>query len=162
MLPLLLFIVMLGGWDKAHAAPCPPPSVTAACVEWHEPNSFNNLKGSVITFSKNGVDLATINLPASSPNGGGITSLMQPTLACERATYRARGYMEFLDGTHGSEEVSIPAEVVKDRLNECPVAGPTQVQALEAKLDGICRAAKAMGGKPTTLAGRLRKEIPCP
>lgn len=39
--------------------------------------------------------------------------------------------------------------------------GTDRLDALEAKLAGICRAAKAMGGTATTLAGRLRKEIPC-
>jgi hypothetical protein len=33
---------------------------------------------------------------------------------------------------------------------------------LEAKMAGVCRAAKAMGGSSTSLAGRLRKEVPCP
>lgn len=37
----------------------------------------------------------------------------------------------------------------------------TDVAKLQAQLAGICRAAKAMGGTATSLAGRLRKEIPC-
>jgi hypothetical protein len=35
------------------------------------------------------------------------------------------------------------------------------VAKLQAQLAGVCRAAKLMGGSATTLAGRLRKEIPC-
>jgi hypothetical protein len=41
-----------------------------------------------------------------------------------------------------------------------PVDDPRLLK-LEAQMAGICRAAKAMGGTASTLAGRLRKEIPC-
>lgn len=41
-----------------------------------------------------------------------------------------------------------------------PVEDP-RIGTLERQLAGICRAAKAMGGTSTSLAGRLRKEIPC-
>jgi len=38
----------------------------------------------------------------------------------------------------------------------------SRVLALDAKLAGICRAAKAMSSTSTSFAGRIRKEIPCP
>lgn len=37
-----------------------------------------------------------------------------------------------------------------------------RIATLESQLAGVCRAAKQMGGSATSLAGRLRKEIPCP
>jgi hypothetical protein len=37
-----------------------------------------------------------------------------------------------------------------------------RVTAAESKLAGVCRAAKAMGGSSTSLAGRLRAQMPCP
>jgi hypothetical protein len=36
-----------------------------------------------------------------------------------------------------------------------------RIATLEAQLASICRAAKAMGGSPTSFAGRIRKEVPC-
>lgn len=46
-----------------------------------------------------------------------------------------------------------------------PVDDDSKMQAdilkLQSQMAGICRAAKAMGGSPTSLAGRLRKEVPC-
>jgi hypothetical protein len=42
-----------------------------------------------------------------------------------------------------------------------PVPVDPRILKLEEQVAGICRAAKAMGGNATTLAGRLRKEIPC-
>ena len=36
-----------------------------------------------------------------------------------------------------------------------------EIATLKSQLAGICRAAKAMGGSSISLAGRLRKEIPC-
>jgi hypothetical protein len=37
-----------------------------------------------------------------------------------------------------------------------------RMTAAESKLAGVCRAAKAAGGSSTSLAGRLRTQIPCP
>jgi hypothetical protein len=38
----------------------------------------------------------------------------------------------------------------------------TAILELTSKLEGLCRAAKAMGGTATSFAGRIRKEVPCP
>lgn len=37
-----------------------------------------------------------------------------------------------------------------------------RMTSAESKLAGLCRAAKATGGSPTSFAGRVRKEVPCP
>jgi hypothetical protein len=50
--------------------------------------------------------------------------------------------------------------VIAPEPTPVPVVDP-RILKLEEQMAGICRAAKAMGGNATTLAGRLRKEIPC-
>lgn len=107
---------------SAQSAPCPSASVSTVCAEYTEPAGVTNLRGTVVTISKNGVALAPVTIPASAPTGGAVQSTAVDTAACESATYTVSAHSEYstplgvmrslvVNGTPG-------AGVVKDRTSE--------------------------------------------
>jgi hypothetical protein len=63
----------------------------------------------------------------------------------------------------GYYQLRIPGtDVVSNTARYWVDASGQEFLELKSKVEGICRAAKAMGGTATSFAGRIRKEVPCP
>lgn len=100
---------------------CPAASVLIACIQWMEPSGVDDLKGAVLTVEKNGVQVLSQTLAASSPKGEGTQAVSIPTVPCEKATYTATLFAEYM--TSG-KSIPVTASVVKDRTSECPPPPP--------------------------------------
>jgi hypothetical protein len=93
------------------------------------------------------------------------TTNVGPTVTIERANNASGPFMVVTTLPSSSTRFYVVPDNFFYRVSN-PVGASNTVQVLipadaGALKESICRAAKAMGGNATTLAGRLRKEIPC-
>ena len=122
MLILLMMLAICNYVTPAKAALCPAASALTVCLDFTEPAGVLNLKETVITPKRDGVNLTPIVIPASSATGGQTQFTSIPTLACVSDTYTGTAVSNYTTqlGVMSSLVVtSVPGVgVLKDRTGE--------------------------------------------